>query len=169
MSYEPSLTQRISHLETVEAMRRLFFDYTWALDHADIDGIVAQFASDGVFAFGGAEWEGHARIRSYFAEDRKSHVGMLHYPVNIIVDVDRSADEAPRTARARSTLLDLFNRLTPDGPEGMILTGYYDLSARREDGGWKIARLEVITTWIVPAGQAWSMLSDFQSRPELRP
>ncbi len=112
---------------------------------------------------------GHNNIRNYFTEDRESHTGMLHYPVNIVVDVGSTSDEAARTARARATLLDLFNRKTPDGIQGMILTGYYDMSARREqDDSWKIARLEVITTWIVPAGQAWSTTSDFQSRPELR-
>jgi hypothetical protein len=169
MSQKTSLTERIAYLETVEAVRRLFFDYTWALDHADIDGIVAQFAVDGTFEFGGAAWTGHERIRSYFTEDRKSHTGMLHYPVNIVVDVDAPAGEAPRTAHGRATLLDLFNRVTPKGPQGMVLTGYYDLSARRvQDGSWKIARLEVLTTWIVPAGQAWSMLPNFESRPELR-
>ena len=170
MPLNASLVERVAYLETIEAIRRLFFDYTWALDHADTDGIVAQFADDGVFEFGGAAWAGHERIRTYFTEDRKSHTGMLHYPVNIVVDVDVPADESPRTARGRATLLDLFNRVTPDGPQGMVLTGYYDLSARRErNGSWKIARLEVITTWIVPAGQAWRMLADFQSRPELRP
>lgn len=169
MSRESSLTERVAYLETVEAIRRLFFDYTWALDHADTDGIVAQFTVDGVFEFGGVAWAGQEHIRNYFTEDRKSHIGMLHYPVNIIVDVDSSVDEVPRTARARATLLDLFNRVTTVGPQGMVLTGYYDLTARREhDDTWKIARLEVITTWIVPVGQAWSMLSDFQARPELR-
>jgi hypothetical protein len=164
-----TIEERVAVLEAIEDVRKLFFQYTWALDHGDIDAIVRCFAEDGAFEFGGVRWEGSHAIHNYFEEDSKSHTGMTHYPVNIVVDVKEPTGDppSPDTAEASATLWDLYNREREGGREGTCLVGYYRLSARRESTGWRIAVLEVITKWIVPV-QEWRMMEGFEARPELR-
>jgi uncharacterized protein (TIGR02246 family) len=165
-----SLEERIAAQEAIEDVRELFQRYTWALDHADFDAIVACFCEDGVFAFQDASWQGRDAIRDYFQQDRKSHTEMLHFPVNVVVDVTQLdvAFDGGGHAVASATLWDLFNRNRPgSATEGAILAGYYRLIARRSHGEWGIERLEVTAKWVVPASE-WRMSADFQARPGSR-
>jgi uncharacterized protein (TIGR02246 family) len=164
------LEARVAVLEAIEDVRALLGRYTWALDHADFDGLLACFEEDGTFAFQDQEWQGREAIRGYFVEDRTSHTEMLHYPVNVVVEVtnlDPRSDGAG-LAVASATLWDLFNRRTRSGTEGACLAGYYRMTARRWSCVWRIRRLEVFARWVVPAAE-WRMSPEFQPRPEARP
>lgn len=164
------LEWRVAVLEATEDVRALFRRYTWALDHADFDGIVGCFEEDGAFVFQQETWRGHDAIHAYFEEDRTSHTEMLHYPVNIIVGVTHLDPEGIGSGRAvaTATLWDLFNRRTAQGKEGACLAGYYEMTARRRAGVWAIQRLEVDARWVVPADE-WRMSPEFRVRPEARP
>jgi uncharacterized protein (TIGR02246 family) len=159
-----ALERRVAALEAIEDVRDLLHRYTWALDHADFDGLAEVFEEDGAFVFQGEAWHGRSAVRGYFEADRASHTEMLHYPVNVVVDV---TDLEGGRAIAHATLWDLFNRVTPEGKEGACLAGYYELLARRRGGTWRIERLEVTARWVVPAGE-WRMDAAFQARPEAR-
>jgi ketosteroid isomerase-like protein len=164
-----TLEERLTVQEAIEDVRGLFSRYTWALDNGDLDGIVACFTDDGVFEFQSARWAGAPAVRHYFEEDRKKHTDMVHFPVNVVVDVtelDTTPDGSGR-AEARAVLWDLFNRARGAASEGACLAGYYRLSARRTRGEWKIGSLEVIAKWVVPVPE-WRMSEDFEVRPELR-
>jgi SnoaL-like domain len=165
-----TIEERLAVVEATEAVRKLFSRYTWALDHGDVEAIVDCFAADGVFEFG-EKWEGVDAVRHYFTEDREKHTAMLHYPVNVVVDVPEpdGSDSWPTTAQGQATLWDLFNRdYGEEGLEGTCLTGWYRMAARREAEGWRIAHLEVVVRWIVPV-QKWHLMEEFQTSPELRP
>ncbi|MBV8085036.1 MAG: nuclear transport factor 2 family protein [Chloroflexi bacterium] len=53
-----------------EDIRRLMGRYIQAHDTHDVDGVVAVFAEDGVFAAGSGEWKGRARVREFFDSSR---------------------------------------------------------------------------------------------------
>jgi SnoaL-like domain len=167
---EMDTERRVAVLEAIEDVRALLGRYTWALDHADFDGLLACFEEDGTFAFQDQEWQGHEAIRGYFVGDRKSHTEMLHYPVNVVVEVTNldPGNGGAGLAVASATLWDLFNRRTATGTEGACLAGYYRMTAGRRAGAWRIRRLEVSARWVVPAGE-WRMSPEFQPRPEARP
>jgi uncharacterized protein (TIGR02246 family) len=166
---EMTLEERVAVQEAIQDIRRLFFQYNWALDHGDVAGIAHNFTEDGVFQFDGAKWEGRDKVSAYFTEDFKKHTAMLHYPINIIVDV-KELDPNPEgsgVAEAWATLWDLFNMEYKREESGAFLTGYYNMKASREKGEWKIKRLKVIIKWVVPT-QEWGLMEGFEVRPELR-
>jgi hypothetical protein len=165
-----TIEERLARIEAIEEIRRLMWRYTWALDHADFPGIVACYWPEGAFGFQDASWVGSAAIEDYFRKDRLSHPEMLHYPVNIVVDV-QALDEADGsgTAIADSTLWDLFNRNTGEGPQGSVLAGWYRAFVSRHNGEWRFDRLQVTGRWVVPQARPWAMSGSFAARPEDRP
>lgn len=165
-----TLTERVARQEAIEDIRRLMSRYTWALDHADFPAIVACFWPDGAFQFQDQAWVGEVAIDDYFRKDRLSHPEMLHYAVNVVVDIT-SFDEMAGTgaAIADSALWDLFNRNTSRGVEGSVLAGSYRAFVSRRQGEWRFDRLQVTGRWVVPQPLPWSMSGSFQARPENRP
>jgi hypothetical protein len=166
---EMTIEERVAVQEAIQDVRKLFWQYTWALDHLDVEGIAENFTENGIFQFNGAKWEGKDKVKAYFTEDFKKHTAMLHYPVNITVDV-KELDPDPKgdgEAEAWATLWDLFNMEYKKGESGAFLTGYYNVKAIRDKGVWKIAHLKVIIKWVVPA-KKWELMDGFEVRPELR-
>jgi SnoaL-like domain len=169
-SRRTTLEQRVARLEAAEDIRHLLFRYTWALDHADFEGIVACFWPDGTFRFGDQEWVGTGAIEDYFRRDRLNHTEMLHYAVNIVVevaDLDTEPDGSG-TASAETYLWDLYNRSTSLGLAGTVLAGHYRVGVSRRNGEWRFQILDVAVRWVVPMPQPWALSGDFQPRPELR-
>lgn len=166
---EMTLEERVAVQEAIQDIRRLFWQYNWALDHSDVEGIAKNFTEDGIFQFDGAKWEGKDEVKAYFTEDFRKHTEMLHYPINITVDVNEldPDPEGGGEAEAWAALWDLFNMEYKKKESGAFLTGYYNMKARREKGVWKIALLKVMIIWVVPTKQ-WSVMEGFEVRPELR-
>ncbi len=164
-----TIEERVTRLEAIEDVRRLMARYTWALDHADFAGIAACFWPDGAFQFQDQSWEGTASIEDYFRKDRLSHPEMLHYPINVVVELtrlDHSVGEG--LAIADATLWDLFNRKTSEGLEGCVLAGWYRATVAQRKGEWRFTRLAVSGRWVVPQPRPWAMSGSFQARPEDR-
>ena len=120
-------------------INQLFTRYATALDHGDVETIVACFTEDGVVdspVMG--SFAGHAAIRAFAERNAKLHKSgaqMRHAISNVQADVDGD--------RARATCY-LLNYLTRDGKTELLSPGGYDCRLVKVDGAWRFAYRLVI-------------------------
>lgn len=112
----------------------LFIRYATALDHGDVETVVACFTADGIVdspimgSFSGA-----AAIRDFAERNarlRQSGAQMRHAITNVQMDVDGD--------RARATCY-LLNYITRDGKTELVSPGEYDCRLAKEAGTWRFA------------------------------
>jgi ketosteroid isomerase-like protein len=118
----------------VEAIRRLTHEYSWAVDNARLDDIVALFAEDAewdVAAFGMDTVRGADAIRTFYAGLIENTTHRCHLALNHLIDVDGD------TAAGR-VYIHAFVTMR-DGRRDESL-GYYSDSYIRTAEGWKFQR-----------------------------
>lgn len=130
----PSIEQRLTQLEDIEAIRQLKARYCDVCDNGhDPDAIVELFAPDGVWENGAqGPFEGHDEIRSAFERFGRSITFSQHNAVNLDVKVD--GDRASGTWHFVGFLE--FAR----HPTALSLARY-DEEYVKLDGAWKFNRL----------------------------
>jgi len=117
----------------------LFTQYAWALDHGDVDAIVACFTEDGVVdspVMG--SFSGHAAIRDFAERNAKlvrAGVQMRHVISNVRAEVEGD--------RARAWCY-LVNYLTKDGTSELLSPGEYDCRLIKAGSKWRFAYRRVI-------------------------
>ncbi|GER22307.1 hypothetical protein NCCP1664_08040 [Zafaria cholistanensis] len=118
----------------VEAIRRLTHEYSWAVDNARLDDIVALFAEDAewdVTAFGMEVVRGTEAIRAFYTGLIENTTHRCHLALNHRIDVD--GDTAAATVYIHAFVT------TGDGRRDESL-GYYADSYVRTSQGWKFQR-----------------------------
>ncbi|WP_336713841.1 nuclear transport factor 2 family protein [Arthrobacter sp. USHLN218] len=118
----------------VEAIRRLTHEYSWAVDNARLDDIVALFAEDAewdVSAFGMDPVRGADAIRAFYAGLIENTTHRCHLALNHLIDVDGDTASARVYIHAFVTM--------PDGRRDESL-GYYADNYIRTGQGWKFQR-----------------------------
>lgn len=114
------------------AINRLFVRYAWALDHGDVDGVVACFTPDAIVespVMG--RYEGAARIRDFAERNARlwrAGVRMRHVIANVEADVDGDR------ADARCYLV---NYITRDGRSELVAPGSYECRLARAGDDWR--------------------------------
>ena len=112
----------------------LFTRYAIALDHGEVDTIVACFTEDGIVdspIMG--SFSGHAAIRDFAERNarlRQSGAQMRHVISNVQMDVD--GDRA-------NAVCYLTNFITRDGKAELVSPGVYDCKLVKRDGVWLFA------------------------------
>lgn len=124
--------------------------YSWHYDSPDLDALVGLFTDDAVCVFGAyGTWTGIDEIRAGFEENVSApdnNFPSLHAVTNPMITIDGD------TARGKWFLLD--HVLTGAGSEPALrVCGVYDDEYRREEGGWKISRVDLRFIWNSDVGR----------------
>lgn len=165
-----ALEKRVQELEDVQAIRRLHHAYGYYIDICRYADVVQLFARDGEVVFLSGVYRGHAGIsRLYetwfhqlFTEGRAGaaeHGFLLeHLQLQDIITV--APDGATARARFRALLLGGSHdarKYRPAGlPDQFWEGGVYENEYVREDGVWKIRRLDYVVQWQAEYDRGWA-------------
>ena len=134
----PVLEQQLQRAEDDLAIRRVLYDYHWAIDNRDFELYVSLFARDGEFVTGKTVLKGPEQIRlmlvGIFGETPPGYVNRDSVEITVDPEIDIHGDRA--TVKSGAFLLEQG----PDGFPMSVLVGGYDDQFIREDGKWKILR-----------------------------
>lgn len=163
------LEARVGELEDVNAIRRLHHAYGYYIDMCMYDEVVDLFARDGEVIFLSGIYRGHEGIarlyktwfQNLFTGGRPGPVdGFLldHFQMQDIITV--AADRTSARGRFRALLAGGSHESRPDKPEGLPLqfweAGLYENDYVREDGVWKIRRLDYRVQWQADYEAGWA-------------
>jgi hypothetical protein len=164
-----ALEQRVGELEDVAAIRRLHWAYGYYCDFNRAEDIVQLFAADGAVVFLSGEYRGHEGVRrlygtwfqNYFTQGVNGPVdGFLldHFQMQDIITV--AADRRTAKGRFRGLLLGGCHESRAYRPQGLPLqffeAGLYENDYVRENGVWKIKRLDYMMQWQAEYELGWS-------------
>jgi uncharacterized protein (TIGR02246 family) len=142
-----ALQARIQQQEDVESIRRLITDYGRLLDLQDFEGFSQLFASDGIWAGGGATPPvGPDAIEAAMEAAFGPGSGVVwgssfHVLGNEVIDLD--GDRATATSRW------MFVQAGEDGGPSFVIAGRYNDQFVRENGEWKFARRELVNDMVM--------------------
>lgn len=165
-----ALEHRVGEMEDINAIRRLHWAYGYYIDFNLPDQVAELFTEDGVAVFLSGEYVGHAGIlRLYgdwiqqrFTGGRPGPVdGLLldHFQMQDVITV--APDRRTAKGRFRGMLLggwhDDFQDTREEGmPQQFMEAGIYENDYVREDGVWKIARLDYMMQWQADYEAGWA-------------
>lgn len=130
----------IEKLVEQQAIERMMFDYSYALDMNQPDTLAELFVDDCEVSyapnFGATGMEAYKKtlegIGTFFR-------GTSHHNSNVVVDF-----VSENEANVRSVVL-AIHRYTKERPDGILYGQYFDTVVKR-DGRWKFKRRELRTT-----------------------
>jgi len=138
MSERPTVEQRLSRLEDLAAIERLFMDYRRHLDARDLHAYSRLFCEDGEWSGRTGRAVGPDAIRRMLEENLSPNPPapgatswhVVSNPVIDLIDGDRASAQVSWA---------LIRRGEGDQPQ-IALLGHYDDLLAREDGRWKFKR-----------------------------
>lgn len=163
-----ALRQRVDTLEDVAAIRKLHWTYGYLIDYCQYEDVVQLFAKDGEVLFLSGIYKGHAGVRrlyvewfgNYFLKGKNGPVdGFLldHYQMQDVITI--APDRKTAQARFRANMAGGNHEsrdYKPQGlPEQFMEAGIYENSYVRENGVWKIKRLDYIVQWQAEYEKGW--------------
>ena len=164
-----ALAARVGRLEDVNAIRKLHYAYGYYIDMCLYDEVVQLFAADGEVIFLSGIYRGHEGVArlyktwfgNFFTGGRPGPVdGFLldHFQMQDIVTV--AEDRRTAKGRFRALLAGGSHVSRPDKPEGLPLqfweAGLYENDYVRDDGVWKIRRLDYRVQWQADYEAGWA-------------
>jgi hypothetical protein len=163
------LARRLSELEDVTAIRRLHHVYGYLMDYCRFDSVIDLFCEDGEAVFLSGVYKGRSSLRRLY-KDFLQHAytrgrsgplyGFLadHVLAQDVITV--AADRATARGRFRALLMLGSHESRPDAPpelpEQVYEAGLYENEYVREDGVWKIRRLEYALQWQALYEKGWA-------------
>ena len=164
-----ALTSRVGMLEDVNAIRKLHFAYGYYMDVCRYDEVVNLFAKDGEVVFLSGVYRGHESIarlykgwfQAFFTEGRPGPVhGFLldHFQMQDIITVAPDRSSAKGRFRALLAGGNHESRVyKPAGlPDQFYEAGIYENDYVRQDGVWKIKRLDYVLQWQAEYEKGWT-------------
>jgi uncharacterized protein (TIGR02246 family) len=132
-----NLAARLARLEDLEAIRQLFVDYGYCLDHGDFQEYGQLFADDGEILLGPiGRAKGPAAITALMEKTLGGRQGgSFHVIANPIIRLD--GDRATTDV----TWL-VVTRTESGGASASMLGRHRDVVARQADGSWRFLRRE---------------------------
>jgi hypothetical protein len=163
------LEHELGVVQDVLAIRKLQFSYGYFMDKGLYDEVVDLFAREGELYFMGGVFRGRAglerlycgRLRNGFTEGRNGPVyGFLadHMQLQDIVDVAPGRQSAKGRFRALMQAGSHVTRANPNPrlPLQWWEAGVYENIYVKEDGVWKIGRLDYNMFWQADFDKGWS-------------
>lgn len=164
-----ALADRVGKLEDITDIRRLQFAYGYYIDYCHYEDVVKLFAEDGEVVFLSGLYKGHKGIRrvyidwilNLFNQGREGADDGFLFDHIQMQDVITVADDR-RTAkgRFRGVLLGGSHDIRTYKPEGVpqqfMESGMYENDYVREDGVWKIKRLDYRLQWQAEYETGWA-------------
>jgi hypothetical protein len=163
------LSARVDRLEDVNAIRRLHYAYGYYIDVCMYDEVVDLFSADGEVIFLSGIYRGRAGIsrlyktwfQNLFTRGAPGPIDAFlldHFQMQDIVTV--SEDRATAKGRFRALLAGGSHESREDKPEGLPLqfweAGVYENDYVREEGVWKLKRLDYRVQWQADYEAGWS-------------
>lgn len=163
------LTTRVGMLEDAAAIRRLHFAYGYYIDLCRYDEVVQLFAENGEVVFLSGIYRGRESIarlykgwfQAFFTQGRPGpEYGFLldHFQMQDIITV--APDRKTAKARFRALLAGGSHESRPYKPPGLpdqfYEAGVYENDYVREDGVWKIRRLDYVLQWQAEYEKGWA-------------
>lgn len=165
-----ALEARVGELEDLNAIRRLQMAYGYYIDYNRPEETAALFAQDGAVVFLSGEYRGHAGIvrlygtwfQNLFTGGRRGPVdGLLldHFQLQDVITV--APDRQSAKGRFRGLLAggwhDSALAAKPEGvPQQFWEAGIYENDYVREQGVWKIRRLDYMMQWQSDYETGWA-------------
>jgi len=165
-----SLEHRIEQIEDMNAIRRLQMAYGYYIDYNRPEEVAGLFAEDGAVVFLSGEYRGHAGVmrlygtwfQNLFTGGRRGPVeGLLldHFQLQDVITV--APDRKTAKGRFRGILAggwhDVIKDALPEGmPQQFWEAGLYENDYVREDGVWKIKRLNYMMQWQANYEDGWA-------------
>ena len=164
-----ALEHRVGELEDINAIRRLHWAYGYYIDYNRAEDVVQLFARNGSVVFLSGEYQGHEGVRrlygawfqNFFTQGVDGPVyGLLldHFQMQDIITV--APDRQTAKGRFRGLLMGGSHETRDYKPEGLPLqfleAGLYENDYVREDGVWKIKRLDYMMQWQADYDAGWS-------------
>ena len=164
-----SMSTRLERLEDIEAIRRLHHAYGYFMDYCRYDDVIELFAQNGEAIFLSGVYKGHNSLaRMYkdflgqiYTQGRTGPLyGFLadHHMMQDIITVAEDGNTAQFRGRCYLTLGSHNSR--PNMPELLPSQVYegalYENSYVRENGVWKIQKLEYALQWQSLYEKGWA-------------
>jgi hypothetical protein len=164
-----ALEARVGELEDVNAIRRLHWAYGYYIDFNRADDVAELFADDGEIVFLSGVYVGKAGARrlygtwfqEFFTQGQVGPVdGFIldHFQMQDIITI--APDRQTAKGRFRAILLGGSHQSRAYQPEGMpqqfLEAGIYENDYVREDGAWKIKRLDYVLQWQAEYAKGWA-------------
>ncbi len=163
------LLERVGKLEDLGDIRRLQFAYGYYIDYCHYDEVVNLFAPDGEVVFLSGVYKGHASISRLYVDwflqlFNQGHQGpddgllFDHIQMQDVITV--AEDRRTAKGRFRGVLLggshDIRKYRPPGVPQQFMESGIYENDYVREDGVWKIKRLDYVLQWQAEYERGWA-------------
>lgn len=164
-----ALEHRVGELEDINAIRRLHWAYGYYIDFNRVEDVVRLFAQDGVVIFLSGEYHGHDGVRrlygtwfrNFFTQGQVGPVyGFLldHFQMQDIITI--APDRQTAKGRFRAILMGGSHESRDYKPEGLpsqfYEAGIYENDYVRENGIWKIRRLDYLMQWQADYETGWA-------------
>lgn len=145
------LEERITRLESIEAIRRLKIRYCELCDdNYNPDGLAALFTEDGIWDGGrNGRAVGREEIRKLWEETAKAASFAVHYITNHVVDLNE--DNSGATGRCS-----LWEPITLHG-EAMWASVIYDEKYTQIDGVWYFEEMRLNNRFCTPYSAGWEI------------
>jgi len=159
MMAQQSLEARIKMLEDIKAIEQLMWNYTYALDYGDLNGVLDNFLDNAAMEVGmrGAEkgkraalegrYEGKKAIAELYRSvlPEKDRFTVAHLILNPVVTVEGEKAKG------------MFYLLEPSGRErAMWGQGRYDIEYVKVSGKWKISSFKYSWNFNTPYEDGWA-------------
>jgi hypothetical protein len=163
------LLQRLGKLEDAADIRRLQFSYGYYIDYCHYDEVVNLFAEDGEVVFLSGLYKGHKGIRRLYVDwflelfnqgRQDADDGFLFDHIQMQDVITVAEDRQTAKGRFRGILLGGSHDIRTYRPEGVpqqfMESGIYENDYVREDGVWKIKRLDYMLQWQADYATGWA-------------
>ncbi len=164
------LERRVARIEDEAAIRRLQMAYGYYIDYNRPEEVAGLFAEDGAVVFLSGEYRGHEGVmrlygtwfQNLFTGGRRGPVeGLLldHFQLQDVITV--SEDRKTAKGRFRGVLAggwhdSVLDRKPDEVPQQFWEAGIYENDYVREDGVWKIRRLNYMMQWQADYETGWA-------------
>lgn len=171
------LSHRLGRLEDIADIRRLQFAYGYYIDYCHYEDVIGLFAEDAEVVFLSGVYKGHTGIRrlyidwilTLFNQGREgADDGLLFDHIQMQDLITVADDRKTAKGRFRGVMLggshDIREYRPPGVPQQFMESGIYENDYVREDGVWKIKRLDYILQWQADYETGWAH-TDAHLRP----
>ncbi|MBU0555862.1 MAG: nuclear transport factor 2 family protein [Alphaproteobacteria bacterium] len=164
------LEKKVQELEDINAIRRLQWAYGYYIDYNRPEEVAGLFAKDGVVVFLSGEYVGYEGVmrlygtwfQNLFTGGRRGPVhGLLldHFQLQDIITIGEDGQTAK--GRFRGILAggwhdDALHEKPEGVPQQFWESGIYENDYVKEDGVWKIKRLDYMMQWQGDYEKGWA-------------
>lgn len=164
------LEKRVRELEDVNAIRKLQWSYGYYIDYNRPEEVAGLFAKDGVVVFLSGEYAGYQGVmrlygtwfQNRFTGGRRGPIhGLLldHFQLQDVITV--ADDGLTAKGRFRGLLAggwhdQILDAKPEEVPQQFWESGIYENDYVKEDGVWKIKRLDYLMQWQADYDAGWA-------------